>query len=70
MDQLWHETTVLLDAIDQEYTAILQELETTTNPWRATQLRARASACVAQCLAIVQRYRAAKQRQQQNAPAR
>jgi len=65
MDQLWHETTALLDAIDQEYTSILQELATTTNPARTTQLRAMASICVAHYREIVQRYRATKQHQQQ-----
>jgi hypothetical protein len=64
MEQLWRETTTLLDAIEQEYTTILQELETTTNHRRVLQLRTMASACVAKYLTAVQLYRAAKQRHQ------
>jgi inactivated superfamily I helicase len=63
MDQLWQETNALLDSIYQAYNTILQELETTTDSHRAMQLRAMGSACVADYLATVRQYQAAKQRE-------
>jgi len=62
MDQLWQETTELLDSLSQAYNAVLQELATTTDRQRAIQLRARASVCVAEYRAAVRQYQAAKQR--------
>jgi hypothetical protein len=62
VDQSWHEINRLLASIRQEYTAIWQELARTTDRQRAIQLRALASACVADYLEVVRQYHAANQR--------
>ena len=62
MDQSRHEMNQLRTSIHQEYRVISQELARTTDRQRAIELRALASACVADYLETMRQCRAAKQR--------